>query len=391
MAKQPKIVTNFDPAKVDELPPGRHALGHLSLMLEVDAKTGRRAWVQKLSIDGRQRWITLGKAGEVKFRAVLDAAEQNRAAARRGVDPTAERRAARQEQERTGCSVADVLKAFREAREPGLAPRTVTSMRQRHALIERDDFGRLPIATLTGEQVADFLKKHWTRAPATASKMQRGLAACWSFAATIGWADADRASPCAWAGRLEHVLPAPRKVRAPVPQRSLPWEQAPAFWSALSQQSGIGAAALRLTLLCGTRTVETLGAQWSEIDLAAREWRIPAERMKMRRGFTVPLSDPAVAVLQEMAATRRGPFVFPSFDARRPQSNMSMLSVLGRMGMRDRMSVHGTRAMLRSFAAAHDVPREVGEALLAHSPPELTRVYQRDGLFGLLLVWWTPG
>jgi integrase len=79
----------------------------------------------------------------------------------------------------------------------------------------------------------------------------------------------------------------------------------------LRDQTNLGARALEFTILTAARTEQTLGATWNEIDLGAKIWTIPAERMKGGREHKVPLSAPAVALLKDMAAIRHSDFVFP--------------------------------------------------------------------------------
>lgn len=370
----------FDPRKAGDMPPGRHALGKLGLFLEVSKDGARRAWLQKVSVSGEQRWLTLGHHGEMPWREIEATALEHRAAAKRGIDPADEKRRAKVAQERATRTVADVLAAMREAKAPALAERTIQSMRVRHRLVERHAIGKVPIADLTAEDVAAFLGPLIRRVPASATKVQRGVAAAWDYAVVMNWADPSRANPAAWKGRLEHVLPAPARVRAPVPQRAVDWREIPAFWRALAEHSGTGVAVLRLAALTGMRTGEILGGRWSEIDFGAETWTIAPSRVKTRVGLVVPLSAPALKVLGELHAIRRSDVVLPGNDARRPASAMVALAALDRVGWRGRLVTHGLRSCLRSWAADNGVSAEVGEALLGHVPDRLVQVYRRTDM-----------
>lgn len=110
--------------------------------------------------------------------------------------------------------------------------------------------------------------------------------------------------------------------------------------------------ALRLAPLLFVRPGELRQAEWSEFDLAAAQWDIPAEKMKMRVPHLVPLAPQAVEILMELQAlTGRGRYVFPSARSpKRPMSNNAVLSALRRMGYaKDEMSGHGFRAMARTI------------------------------------------
>src|SRR5437763_4987767 len=100
-------------------------------------------------------------------------------------------------------------------------------------------------------------------------------------------------------------------VRPVLRTPALPYAYTAAFMAELRQQGGIGAHALQYAILTGARTGEVIGARWDEVNLVERLWVIPAGRMKGGREHRVPLSDPAVAILRDMAAIRLGDFVFP--------------------------------------------------------------------------------
>jgi len=108
------------------------------------------------------------------------------------------------------------------------------------------------------------------------------------------------------------------------------------------------AIALKLSPLVFVRPSELRAAEWSEIDLNAAEWRIPAERMKMRERHIVPLSTQAVALLRQLRSiARKSKYVFPSLQSRdRPMSVNTVTGALRRLGYaRDEMTAHGFRAM----------------------------------------------
>lgn len=145
----------------------------------------------------------------------------------------------------------------------------------------------------------------------------------------------------------------------------------------LSQRSALAARALELTILTASRTSETLGARWSEIDLDAKLWIVPADRMKAGKEHRVPLSSSAMAVLQSLE--RLNDFVFPGFKADKPLSNMTMEMLLRRMEV-DQFTVHGFRSSFRDWCGdeAPQFPREVAEQALAHAVGnEVERAYRR--------------
>ena len=130
------------------------------------------------------------------------------------------------------------------------------------------------------------------------------------------------------------------------------------------------------------RTGEVIGALWGELDLADRLWTIPAERMKADKEHRVPLSDAAIAILEDLQRVRQGDYVFPGGRAGRPISNMAMTMTLRRMG-RGELTVHGFRSSFRDWAAERTgFPAEVAEMALAHAVSDkVEAAYRRGDLF----------
>lgn len=110
--------------------------------------------------------------------------------------------------------------------------------------------------------------------------------------------------------------------------------------------------ALQLAPLVFVRPGELRQAEWSEIDLEAAEWNIPAHKMKMRQPHLVPLSTQAIEILTELQPlTGHFQFVFPGGRSpKRPMSDNGLTAALRRMGYEQgSMTVHGFRAMARTL------------------------------------------
>jgi integrase len=172
-----------------------------------------------------------------------------------------------------------------------------------------------------------------------------------------------------------------RKMRETLPRKkagkfaALPHREAPAFMAQLRQADGTAARCLEFAVLTGARTSEVLLLEWVEIDFEQRLWIVPAEKMKADEEHVVYLSPRALQVLEGMRGVDRR-LVFPSTVAEgQPMSNMAMLAVLDRMGMRNRTTVHGLcRATFSTWANDTAVARpEVIEACLAHQERNLVR------------------
>jgi integrase len=127
------------------------------------------------------------------------------------------------------------------------------------------------------------------------------------------------------------------------------------------------------------RTIELRAARWSEfenLDERNALWRIPAERMKMKRGHTVPLAPQAVAVLRELRAlpgSEASPYLFPSPSREGHMSNNTMLYAMYRMGYHGRATVHGFRAMASTALNEMGFRADVIERQLAHQEQNAIR------------------
>jgi integrase len=177
---------------------------------------------------------------------------------------------------------------------------------------------------------------------------------------------------------------------------ALPYREAPAFMTRLRAAEGIAARCLEFAVLTAARTTEALLAEWVEFDLEAALWQVPAARMKAKEAHTVHLSERAVAILKALQALKLDPrLVFPSpmLDGK-ALSNMAMLTLLGRMGMRDRTTVHGLcRSTFSTWANESGAARpDVIEAALAHEEKNKVRAAYNRAQFteerrALLAAW----
>jgi integrase len=152
--------------------------------------------------------------------------------------------------------------------------------------------------------------------------------------------------------------------------------------------------ALRLLLLTFVRTTELRGAEWGEIDWDKAEWRIPAERMKMRELHIVPLPTQAIAVLRQLQKhSGNRPFIFP--NQHNPSTFMSentMLFALYRMGYHSRATGHGFRSTASTILNEHGFRADVIERQLAHGERDKVRAAYNHAQYlpdrREMMQWW---
>jgi integrase len=228
--------------------------------------------------------------------------------------------------------------------------------------------GRLEVEAIETEHVLKALEPIWSTIPETAVRVRGRIETVLDFAGR------NNGNPARWKGHLEHRLAKRNKTRSVKHLAAMPYDEVAAFMGELRAVDGIAARALELTILTATRTNETIGATWDEIDFDARTWTIPASRTKRDREHKVPLSDAAVAVLKAMAEICHDNRIFPVH-------RRSMRLVL-KEDLRSDVTVHGFRATFRSWAGGcTSHPRDICETALGHSIGNaVEQAYQRDAL-----------
>ena len=141
---------------------------------------------------------------------------------------------------------------------------------------------------------------------------------------------------------------------------------------------------LRFLVQMAARSGEARGATWNEIDKDAREWRIPAQRMKGGVQYRVPLSGPSLAVLERASQLRDDSgLVFPSpVRPGHSMSDITLTKVLRATGLAERATVHGFRSTFRDWAAeCTNAPHAVMELSLTHAVgSSVEQAYARSDL-----------
>jgi integrase len=345
---------------------------------------GSKVWLYRYKTQGRVREMGLGPIRDVSLAEAREGAREARRLRRAGVDPIDAKRqrqnAARLEAAKTitfsQCAAA-YIENHRSAWRNGKHAAQWESTLRTYAY---PVFGNLPVATVDTALVVKVLDPIWSKKPETASRLRGRIEAILDFARVRGYRDGE--NPARWKGHLKEALPPINRVRKTKHHAALPYAEIGAFMDELRAREGGAAAALEFAILTAARTGEVIGARWSEIDVAAGVWTIPAKRMKAGVEHRIPLSKQALAVLRRAAAEKVNDVVFSGQKPGRPLSNMALLMMLRRMG-RDDITAHGFRSTFRDWAAERTTfPREVVEAALAHTiANKVEAAYRRSDLF----------
>jgi integrase len=360
-----------------------HDAGAPGLYLQVRHGGKSRVWIWRYSLAGKAHYLGLGSAREGRIslkRARELAAEARRLHAER-IDPIQQRHQQR------GAVRVEQAKAmtFRQCAEAYVAShesawRSDTHRQQwQRTLAHLDPIIRaLPVASIDTGLVLAALEPIWKTKPETASRTRQRLEAVLDYARARKYRDGE--NPARWAD-LKHLLPAKAKVARVEHHPALPYPELGAFMAALRQHEGAAARALEFAILTAARSGEVIGARWDEIDIEAKLWTVPAERMKGLREHRVPLSAPAVAILREQQARRESDFVFPGRRSGGPLSNMTLWKLL--RAIRPGVTTHGFRSSFSDWA--HETTAHANHTIelsLAHSiGGAVEQAYRRGDLF----------
>lgn len=349
-------------AEIKHAKPGFHADGS-GLYLRVDP-TGAKRWVQRIVIDGKRRDIAMGGVGQdiAKVRAL---AEENQSIARKGRDPIAERRkreaAERIENEaHTFEQVARLLhtRDLPTWKNPKHAAQWLSTM-EKYVF---DKFGAIKIADVTKDHVEAALEPVWLRLPETARRVRQRIGAVMKFAIAKDWRTDNPA---------EHVEKLLAKQNAQVEHhRALPYKEVGAAIAKVrkSKASFATKLAFEFLVLTATRSGETRGAVWSEIDLVNATWTIPKERMKAKVEHCVPLTPRCIVILKVAKALKdaHSDYVFPGNKSGKPLSDVTLSKLIRELGI-DAVP-HGFRSSFRDWIAEEtDFDGAIAEMALAHT------------------------
>ena len=373
-----RTLNRLNAKKVETLGPGRHADGG-GLYLDRDAQ-GRSRWVFMWTRNGKRREMGLGPAGRngVGLAEAREKAARAREVVREGGDPIEARKAAAAPPERvwTFGEVADELLA-------GLSPQWRNDKHRAQWKMTLKTYAAplrsLPVAEVDTAAVLGVLQPIWLAKPETAARLRGRIERVLDAAKARGLRVGE--NPARWRGHMDHLLPKRQKLTRGH-HAALPYEEIPAFIAGLRKREAVAALALEFLILTAARSGEVLGARWQEIDIKAKVWTVPADRMKAGREHRVPLSDRAVALLNTVRPLTDGAEacrlpIFPAHGSTNPLSSMALAMLLRRM--KADCTVHGFRSSFRDWAGeATNFPRELAEASLAHTVGDATeRAYRR--------------
>ena len=340
------------------------------LYLEV-SNVGSKYWRWKYRFARKEKRLAFGVYPDVGLKAAREKRDSARQQLANGIDPGEARKA-----EKVAQAGADSFEAVAREWHMKFSPGWVVSHGDRILRrLENDIFpwlGKRPVAEIKAPELLAVLRRIESRgALETTHRAMQNCGQVFRYAVATGRAERDPT------GDLRGALPPPKeKHHASI----LEPKRIAELLRAIDSYQGFFATkcALRLAPLVFVRPGELRKAQWLEFDLEKAEWRIPAERMKMREQHIVPLSRQAVEILRElepltnraMLSRPTAPrYVFPSARSHeRPMSENAILAALRRMGYtNEEMTGHGFRSMASTLLHEQGWNHQVIERQLAHA------------------------
>lgn len=333
--------------------------------------TGGKLWRLDYRLDGKRKTLAIGRYPEVSLAAARKRRDQAREHIAEGTDPSASRKVEKQARAVAAANSFEVVS--REWHQVRGKTWTETTRVKNLAMLENDLIpwlGKRPVSEIGALELLETLRRIEARgALDSAHRAKQITGQVFRYAIATGRADRDPAADL-------------RGALTPVSKKHFPaiteaGEVGPLL-RAIEAYKGslIVRSALKLAPMLFVRPGELRRAEWGEIDLEAGEWRIPAEKMKMRREFIVPLATQAVDVLRELhPLTGHGRYVFMGVrDHAQPMSENTVNNALRRMGYDTRTEItgHGFRAMARTILhESLGVDPAVIEHQLAHKVPDV--------------------
>ncbi|WJM28331.1 tyrosine-type recombinase/integrase [Novosphingobium resinovorum] len=363
--------------------PGRHPDGK-GLYLLV-SPTGGKSWVLRVQVDGKRKDYGLGSLDSVTLAEAREKASDWRKLAKGGLNPSIE---AKRERGR--------LTSFKIAAEQYHGEREDSWKNEKH----RDQWintlrsyaypviGEMSVDRIDADHVAQALLTIWQTKPETARRVRQRIGTVLDYSKAKGWRATE--APMRAVSTLLNGIKQPKGKNFP----AMPYGDVPAFISVIREgRASPSVLALEFLILTAARSGEVRGATWKELDLIGRRWIVPAERMKMGQEHVVPLTERAVAILEEAKAySTQEPnrTVFPGLR-HQPLSDMTLSKVLRTKSGPD-YTVHGFRSSFRDWCAEKGFSNDWAEAALSHTVTNrVEAAYRRTKFFdqrvGLMDAW----
>jgi len=331
---------------------------------------GGKYWRLDYRFNGKRKTISLGVYPEVKLKSARKRREEARELVAHGVDPSTHRKVQK------ATAGRDTFEAIAREWYAKHSPLWSESHGKRILRrFEKDLFpwlGNRPIVQITAPELLSVLRRIEKRgAIETTHRAHQNCGQVFRYAIATGRAERDPS------GDLRGAIPPAKEKHHPSISNT---KQIGGLLRAIDGYEGtlVTKCALQIAPLVFVRPGELRHAEWAEFDIPNKEWRIPAEKMKMKAPHIVPLSDQVIEILNEirpLTGCDNGKYVFPSVrSVKRPMSENTVNAALRRMGYsKDEMTGHGFRSIASTRLNEMGWNRDAIERQLAHAERDNVR------------------
>ncbi|MEB0129720.1 integrase arm-type DNA-binding domain-containing protein [Pseudomonas sp. CCI2.4] len=337
------------------------------LYLEI-MPTGSKLWRLKYRHLGKENRLAFGSYPEV----TLVQARKKRSEARQlmsdGKDPAQERKSNRRAQKVEGLTFETLAREWFAYNAPRWAESTTYKAK---LYLENDlipGIGARPVKSITRPDLVELVRKVESRGTLNAAgKIRQWLHQIFRYGLAKGVVDANPATDLS-------VVAAQAKAARHHPH--VPFAELPDLLAKADAANihVLTRHAINLLVLTAVRPGELRRAPWSEFDLDAALWTIPAIRMKARRPHVVPLPRQAVAIFRKLhEVTGRYSLVFAGANPERPMSENTVNKALRQMGYEGRQTGHGFRHLLSTELNGRGYNKDWIERQLAHGDTDEIR------------------
>ncbi len=357
--------------------PGRYGDGHggygLSLLVKPRSHGGfSKTFSQRLRINGRPFNLGLGPFPLISLQKAREHAVANARTVRDGTDPRAERKG------------QPFIPTFAEATERVIGihaqnwkqgSKTERLWRAMFRDYVLPQLGNAPVCDITTSDVLAVLTPIWAEKHVTAKKVRQRISTVMDWAIAEGLRQDNPVAAT--------VAALPRKTAETSHHRALPFVEVSNALERIRTSSAypVTKMAIEFLTLTTTRSGETRGALWTEIDTESATWTIPKTRMKSKREHKIPLTRQAMEILAVAKSYENDSgLIFPSVRGKQLSDN-TLSKLFRELGLSG--TPHGLRSSFRDWAAeCTDFPSEICEFALAHvEGSSAERAYRRTDYF----------
>ena len=349
---------------------------------------GNKYWRLRYRIAGKPKLISLGVYPEISLKEARDKALELRKLIKEGIDPSIQRKKEKVEsREKVENTFEKIAMEYLKKKEAILSLRYQKNIFKRLRMNIFPVLGSMPIKDITSQNLLNVLRGIESRgAIETAHRISQEVGQVFRYAIATGRAEHDITADLRGA-----ITPAKETHYAYFSEKELAefLKKLEIFKIALNTK-----LAWKLLILTFVRSGELRGAKWDEFDFEKKEWRIPAERMKMKEQHIVPLSEQTLKILEEIKSISLGSeLLFPCrTDITKPISDNTLSKALRDNGYRGLATPHGMRATASTILNENGFPADVIERQLAHCERNKIRAAYNHAMYlserRKMMDWW---